>query len=114
MRHLDELRLRESSDHEALHEPWRYDIDAFRCRWALADGGLEVEMEMSTHERRVLLRFRGVTDLRIEKDLSECAVRILDASRFQPEVTAPIRVEPRQGGDGLSFWAQSVESVALD
>ena len=111
MRRLDELRLADSPDHAILEKPWLYDLREFRCFWNLGDEGLQVEIEMSTHERYVMLRFFGVFDLSGGGNLSGASIRIIDAKEFLPEVTAPIRVQHPKGG-GFSFWAKSVELVS--
>lgn len=109
MRRLDELRLADSPDHKILDKPWHYDLRAIRCVWNLGDDGFQVEIEMSTHERYVVIRFCGVFDLELGEGSG--TIRIIDASEFLPEVMAPIRVQHPKGG-GLSFWAKSVELVS--
>ena len=110
MRKLDELRLADSPDHEIIDRPWDYDIREFQCWWSMGDAGLTVEIEMSSHEEYVTLRFTGVFDLNGVENLHS-AIRIIDAKEFLPEVMAPIRVQHPKGG-GFSFWAESVDLIS--
>jgi hypothetical protein len=110
MRILDELRLKESPDHEILDKSWLYDLRELRCFWTLGDEGLQIEMELSSHERYVVLRFTGAFEVSLNGYYPVDAIRIIDARQFLPEVLAPICVVHwKWKGERPYFWAQSVE-----
>ena len=73
-----------------------------------------MELELSTHEEYVVLRFTGARDVHIPigDSIHSLSIRILDLTEYLPEIPAPIRVQKARGGEGgLSFWARTVERV---
>jgi hypothetical protein len=115
MRELDRLRLLESRDHAVLARPWEFDVLRIDCSWVLGDEGLRLDVLLSKPlgTQAVTLRFSGVNDLQLDGFRPLDALRILDATAFLPEVTAPVCVIRYRWskGDEPYFWAQSVETV---
>ena len=111
---LVDLKLREALEHRIVENLAAYDLRKLRCIWGEGgDDPLQLELELSTHENYVILRFDGVFDLYIPGGAMGCiAIKILDTSTFMPEIPAPVRVEHPQGG-GLRFWAESVEKISI-
>jgi hypothetical protein len=110
MKTLFQLKISEAPDHRIIHKPWLYDLRRFKCDWS--EGGDEdrwIELELSSHERYVTLKFTGVSDVCVPVNelISSVAIKIIDMSMYIPEVPAPIRVES-PGGGGVSFWAKTV------
>jgi hypothetical protein len=104
----------QSPEHSVLPGASTYDVRQMRFAWGY--GGLEegaLELEMSTHDDYVTLRFTGIKELSVPagQPLSSVSIRIIDCSEYLPEMPAPIRVQHAKGG-GLSFWAQEVVRMA--
>ena len=131
MKILQSLKLSESPDHTILYRPWIYELTNLRCSWSLGSWEqqwLELELEAPLdyqgrpgYEDYIFLKFSGVFDLYIPMgdSLSYVSIRIIDVSQYisnesiyLSSVPAPIRVQHPKG-DGLSFWAQSVEKLPI-
>jgi hypothetical protein len=112
MRQLDRARLLESPDHPVIDKPWLLDVVKLHCWWHGGNDGLDVEVVLTNPGRDVVrLRFAGVTDLTLDGFRPLVGLRILDATRFLPEIPAPICVLHRDWARGNGepyFWASSV------
>jgi len=102
-----------AKDHDVLRKSWTCDLRQLRFYWGYGpnEDGL-LELELSTHEEYVVLRFSGVIDFRCEgADLiSTVSIKIFDTSPYVPDVPAGIRVYSK--GGGISFWAKAVVRVS--
>jgi len=109
---LVEMITASAKDHDVLRKSWTYDLRQLRFYWGYGpnEDGL-LELELSTHEEYVVLRFSGLMDFHCEgADLiSAVSIKILDASPYVPDAPAAIRVYSK--GGGISFWAKAVVRV---
>src|SRR5688572_33426732 len=114
MRMLDRTRLLQSPDHTVLGRPWDLDVIELHCSWHGGNDGLCVDVTFSKPMgiEVIGLRFTGAFDVRLDGFRPLVGCRILDATRFLPEIPAPICVLPHQWERTEAdpcFWAQSVE-----
>jgi len=108
---LIDIKIAEAPCHSIIQKPWLYDLRNLQCSWNSGSHENQwIRLELSTHEQYVTLLFCGVRDVYIpvEEYMGFVSVKILDMTEFMPDVPAPIRVQHPKG-DGLSFWAQTVE-----
>ncbi len=114
METLVELQVEEAPEHPVLPGAQNYDIRAIRFEWPASGSTPNIEIEASTHEDYVVLRFEGVEELLISGGelMSSIRLNIQDTSQC-PSSThhiPPIRVGgTKANGNGLQFWANSVK-----
>ncbi len=105
----------EAPEHPILPNAKKYDVRELRVYWEIGKERAVVEIEASTHETYVMLRFDGVGDIHIPSSdlITNVSLKIQDTS--QCPTGAPYIPAVRVGGinecNGLSFWADSVTRI---
>lgn len=111
---LTSLNLANAPFHKILPNSWKYDLRELRFFWGSEkDSSAMLEVELSSHEQYIALRFSGVADLCIPSGnvITAVSIVILDVTEYLPAMPAPIRVQYR-GGGGLCFWANDVAIIS--
>jgi len=104
----------EAPDHPVLPRAQAYDVRELRFHWR--DETAALELEASTHEDYVVLRFDGVKDLCIPSGdaITGIRLRIQDTSACPSRTHRifPVRVGgTNEQGYSLRFWAESVRRI---
>lgn len=109
------LQVAEAPEHPVLPRAERYDVRALRFSWDMTESA-SVELDVSTHEEYVRLRFTGVEGFQVAGGelIGSLRLRIQDTSQC-PSRTRHIPAVRVGGvesqGNALCFWAEGVERV---
>lgn len=102
---LIRLKLRECPEHSILVGSSKLDLGEVIFTWNYKAGACLL-LSFSNHKMAQALFFSGVSELYLPAEgglLSAQTLKILDATQYMPEITAPIRVE-----GSIEFWASTV------
>lgn len=118
METLVAMQVVEAPEHPVLPRASRYDVRELRLAWSVATEGATLELEASTHEEYVTLRFAGIEELYVPCGELIHSIRLLIQDTSQcPSTTLrilPVRVGGTESqGCALRFWAKPVERVQL-